>query len=146
MVLTSFTDANILNIFSGGSLLPGHTVTHVQKEPKLWAWALIIGNDFRLKKTISLRTLGDTTYINSWTSLPLHCWMAKKYFVQGVCHWINRILMKSRCNSDIYKRLEEVKITMGHFFSGMPRRLFVKARPPSRYCIFTVLELIKSLK
>ena len=28
MVLTSFSDANILNIFSGGSLLPGHTVYH----------------------------------------------------------------------------------------------------------------------
>ena len=27
MVKTSFSDANILNIFSGGSLLPGHTVT-----------------------------------------------------------------------------------------------------------------------
>ena len=26
MVQTSFSDANILNIFSGGSLLPGHTV------------------------------------------------------------------------------------------------------------------------
>ena len=26
MVKTSFSDANILNIFSGGSLLPGHTV------------------------------------------------------------------------------------------------------------------------
>ena len=26
MVYTSFSDANIFNIFSGGSLLPGHTV------------------------------------------------------------------------------------------------------------------------
>ena len=26
MVKTSFSDTNILNIFSGGSLLPGHTV------------------------------------------------------------------------------------------------------------------------
>ena len=26
MVYSSFADANILNIFSGGSLLPGHTV------------------------------------------------------------------------------------------------------------------------
>ena len=26
MVLTLFSDANTLNIFSGGSLLPGHTV------------------------------------------------------------------------------------------------------------------------
>ena len=29
MVKTSFSDANILNIFSGGSLLPGHTVQWV---------------------------------------------------------------------------------------------------------------------
>ena len=27
MVYTSFSDSNILNIFSGGSLLPGHTVS-----------------------------------------------------------------------------------------------------------------------
>ena len=26
MMKTSFSDANILNVFSGGSLLPGHTV------------------------------------------------------------------------------------------------------------------------
>ena len=29
MVLPSFSDANILNIFSGGSLLPGHTVPSI---------------------------------------------------------------------------------------------------------------------
>ena len=31
MVLTSFSDANILNIFSGGSLLPGHTVYTLER-------------------------------------------------------------------------------------------------------------------
>ena len=37
MVETTFSDANILNILSGGSLLPGHTVHNILDVQKVWS-------------------------------------------------------------------------------------------------------------
>ena len=34
MVQTSFSDANVLKIFSGGSLHPGHTVMYIMTKAK----------------------------------------------------------------------------------------------------------------
>ena len=69
MVETSFSDANILDIFSGGSLLPGHTVCWGEKVPptvvaKGGVWLTDQQRQFKTNTPCSLLNLAKVIIIN----------------------------------------------------------------------------------
>ena len=52
MVKTSFSDANIINIFSGGSLLPGHTVICQNRWQQILELIIVIAINYHVNHTI----------------------------------------------------------------------------------------------